>query len=323
MCAKRKSGGVKTFTADEVRYFEFEGIQIPVVQFEGKAYFAVKPVVEGLGKRWENEYRRISKDSALSKRKVNFTIPTENSGIQEFVMMELESFEGWIFSIPLSKRFRESHPEAAKKLDKFREDGYKALHSFVTHGYAVAGPDGSVEDITDPMRAVLALVHKMDERMNRFQCQLLQMFERRDIGNPLTDSNTPRLGYQVTHIPTVWQLPAPAVAPPSHRKAIQAILFAENCRLRDREVQMRQAAGRDDMSDIEDDMWMSFLWGQVNSAVYQRKGKNLTVKAKNAGVSRPEIAEREGWIDELYTIVCEVVKELKATYPSPAPTDMR
>lgn len=112
---------------------EFHGDKLTVIHHEdGRRLVVMKPIAERLGLDWSAQYRRILRDDVLSKGVAMMAIPSEG-GKQESLLLDIEMFHGWLFTID-SARVK---PEIKPVLLTYKLECYKALHDFHTKGYAI------------------------------------------------------------------------------------------------------------------------------------------------------------------------------------------
>lgn len=117
---------------------EFHGDMLWAMQCDGPVWVAIKTIADALGLRWENQLRRIKRDTILSEGMAIMAIPSPG-GVQETVCLPLELVPGWLFGID----DRRVKPEARDKVLAYKRECHAVLfaHFFGKATEAVRGYD--------------------------------------------------------------------------------------------------------------------------------------------------------------------------------------
>ena len=108
----------------------YDGRQIPAIKIGEEHYVALKPIVEGMGLDWMNQFRKVTKSARYS----HMTIPLDSgSGIQDTTCIPLRKLNGWLFSINAEK-CREGVRE---KVIEYQERCFQVLYDFFQKGGAI------------------------------------------------------------------------------------------------------------------------------------------------------------------------------------------
>lgn len=119
---------------NQIQTVNFHGDELPVVVKNGKQFVAMKPVAEAIGLDWSAQYRRIKRDSVLSKGIAIMATEVCQSGqAGEVVMLPSEYLNGWLFGVSENQ----VKPEIKEKLIRYKTECYQVLHDYWTKGMAV------------------------------------------------------------------------------------------------------------------------------------------------------------------------------------------
>lgn len=119
-----------------IQTVQFHNQEIQVLNYEGKPYVAMKPIVENIGLDWASQYRRIKNHAVLTLGVVMMTIPSKGGG-QEVLCLPLGMLNGWIFGID-TKRVK---PEIRDVLRLYQLECYDVLYNHFLPEVAAVHPN--------------------------------------------------------------------------------------------------------------------------------------------------------------------------------------
>ena len=115
---------------------EFCGSSLEGVVIDGRAYVAMKPIVEGIGLDWAGQFSKIKSDDVLGQ--VIEEIPTTSIGADgkkyktNMLCLPEEYLQGWMFTIKSGK----VKSSLREKIVTYKRECYKVLHNAFTNGVA-------------------------------------------------------------------------------------------------------------------------------------------------------------------------------------------
>jgi hypothetical protein len=105
----------------------FYGDQITVALVgeagEDEPYVPLRTLTEYLGLEWSSQYRRVQRDSVLTRSIRTLTVHGADGKLREMVCLPLDKLPGWLFGITVNK----IRAELAPKLERYREECFKVL----------------------------------------------------------------------------------------------------------------------------------------------------------------------------------------------------
>lgn len=121
----------------DVVHVPFNGDMLIAVQGDDGVFVAVKPICERLGLRWENQLRRIKRDTVLVEGMAIMAIPSPG-GPQETTLLRLDLVNGWLFGVS------ENHvkPELRDAILVYKRQCFAVLHA---HFFGTASPPPDAE----------------------------------------------------------------------------------------------------------------------------------------------------------------------------------
>src|SRR5215210_8611437 len=86
------------------RMVNFYGDQITVALVgEDEPYVPLRTLTEYLGLEWSSQYRRVQRDSVLSRSIRNLAVHGADGRLRDMVCLPLDKLPGWLFGITVSK----------------------------------------------------------------------------------------------------------------------------------------------------------------------------------------------------------------------------
>lgn len=110
---------------------EFCGSSLEGVIVEGKAYVAMKPIVEGMGLDWSAQLAKMKDHPVLSKGMGEITIPTAG-GKQKMMCLPESKLPFWMALIQPNK----VKPSLRDKIIRYQSEAADVLHQAFTKGVA-------------------------------------------------------------------------------------------------------------------------------------------------------------------------------------------
>lgn len=137
-------------------------------------YVALKPLVEGIGLKWDGILRKVKNNKALSKVCTSRTYLTEG-GAQEMVCLPLDRLNGLLFLI--NPEDYNHKPQLKERLVRYQEQCYDALYQYFHNGVAVH-PVMAVQPQEVQMQAFQnAINNAVENAMNLARAQMQLMTE--------------------------------------------------------------------------------------------------------------------------------------------------
>jgi len=100
-----------------------------------KHYVALKPLVEGIGLKWDGILRKVKNNKALSSTMyVTYTV-AEDGKNREMVCLPLDRLNGLLFLI--NPEDYNHNPRLKERLVRYQEQCYDALYQYFNNGVAV------------------------------------------------------------------------------------------------------------------------------------------------------------------------------------------
>lgn len=144
--------------ASGLKLVDFRGDTLLAAQRDDGVFVAIKPICDRLGLNWSAQFRRVSRDTLLSKGVAMMAMPLVGAG-QETVLLRLDLLHGWLFSID-DKRVHE-HLRDAVLL--YKSECYATLFSHF-HGRARPAAEGpSREELAEARISDDAKLRKVTE----------------------------------------------------------------------------------------------------------------------------------------------------------------
>ncbi len=105
----------------------FHGTDHALLDINGTAFVAMRPVVDAIGLNWASQFKRIKSDEVLSTCVVMTTtqLPGDSQS-RELFCLPLDMLNGWLFGIDV-KRVRE---ELRETLIAYKRECYAVLHRY-------------------------------------------------------------------------------------------------------------------------------------------------------------------------------------------------
>ena len=111
---------------------EFCGTALEGVIVDGKAYVAMKPIVEGMGLTWEPQFSKLRADEVLSSVVTEIVMTATDGKRYKMLCLPEDFLQGWLFTVKPGK----IKPELREKLVKYKRECYRVLHHAFTQGVA-------------------------------------------------------------------------------------------------------------------------------------------------------------------------------------------
>lgn len=112
----------------------FLGTEIQATNDE-KHYVALKPLVEGIGLKWDGILRKIKNNKVLSSTIYTTYIVADDGKNREMVCLPLDRINGLLFLV--NTEDYNHNPELKERLEKYQELCYNALYQYFYNGVAV------------------------------------------------------------------------------------------------------------------------------------------------------------------------------------------
>lgn len=109
---------------------KFLGAEIVVIDYNGKPYVPMKPIVENIGLEWHSQRKRISRDEVLNAVKVVMTSTGSDNKSYDMTTIPLSYLNGWLFGVD-TKRVK---PSIREKLLKYKKECYEVLWQYWENG---------------------------------------------------------------------------------------------------------------------------------------------------------------------------------------------
>lgn len=105
----------------------FHGDSLSVINYNGRPYVPMRPVVEGMGLAWQSQLEKLKK--RFSKGVTEIVIPSKG-GEQSMVCLVLHKLAGWLHTISPNK----VKPEIRDKVIRYQEECDDVLYEYWTTG---------------------------------------------------------------------------------------------------------------------------------------------------------------------------------------------
>ena len=112
----------------------FHGDSLYVVNYNGRPYVPMRPVVEGMGLAWQSQLEKLKK--RFSKGVTEIVIPSKG-GEQSMVCLVLHKLAGWLHTISPNK----VKPEIRDKVIRYQEECDDVLYEYWTTGEVKKKPN--------------------------------------------------------------------------------------------------------------------------------------------------------------------------------------
>lgn len=148
---------------------EFAGAVLLGVMDGGKAWVAMKPIVEGMGLAWQRQHQKLLDDEVLSQvitEKVMTSVGTDGKAYRVNMLCLPEEFlQGWLFTV----NPRKVRPEIKDAVIRYKRECYAALHRAFTNGVtervtAIDSKRAMARVVTDILADVLIEAGKEPKR---------------------------------------------------------------------------------------------------------------------------------------------------------------
>lgn len=145
------------------RIVDFYGDKLTVaLAGEDDLYVPLRSLTEYLGLDWSSQYRRVQRDSVLSRSVRNLTIHGTDGRPRDVICLPLDKLAGWLFGITTSK----VKPDLAPKLDRYREECFKVLWKEFQADLAQRQPTATVRSPLAQVREMgLAIAQLAEQQM--------------------------------------------------------------------------------------------------------------------------------------------------------------
>lgn len=131
----------------------FHGDNLSVINYNGRPYVPMRPVVEGMGLAWQSQLEKLKK--RFAKGVTEIVIPS-NGGEQSMVCLVLHKLAGWLHTISPNK----VKPEIRDKVIRYQEECDDVLYEYWTTGEVKPKHKSTVQDRNPLKNAVNLLVSK-------------------------------------------------------------------------------------------------------------------------------------------------------------------
>jgi hypothetical protein len=111
---------------------EFQGATLEGAIVNGRAYVAMKPIVEGLGLDWTRQLQKLKADPVLGPEVYNIRGIPSAGGAQTMVCLPEERLQGWLFKINPNK----VKASVREKVIAYQREAYRVLHQAFSKGVA-------------------------------------------------------------------------------------------------------------------------------------------------------------------------------------------
>lgn len=111
---------------------QFCGAVLEGVVINGKAYVAMKPIVDGLGLDWTRQLKKLRDDPVLGPEVSNIRGIPSAGGAQTMVCLPENRLQGWLFRINANK----VKGAVRERLIAYQREAYKVLHDAFCKGVA-------------------------------------------------------------------------------------------------------------------------------------------------------------------------------------------
>lgn len=159
----------------------FLGTEIQATADE-RHYVALKPLVEGIGLKWDGILRKVKHNKVLNSTMYVAYMVAEDGKIREMVCLPLDRINGLLFLI--NPEDYNHKPEVKERLLKYQEECYDVLHKYFFHGVVVSPKVAmaSPEEQAESFRIALdnAVRHAMELAENWFAPKLERAEAERD-----------------------------------------------------------------------------------------------------------------------------------------------
>ena len=112
----------------------FHGDSLSVINYNGRPYVPMRPVVEGMGLAWQSQLEKLKK--RFSKGVTEIVIPSKG-GEQSMLCLALRKLAGWLHTISPNK----VKPEIRDKVIRYQEECDDVLYEYWTTGEVKKRPN--------------------------------------------------------------------------------------------------------------------------------------------------------------------------------------
>ncbi len=102
----------------------FEGNTITTVVKDGSYFVALKPIFEGMGLDWKNQYQKLKDDVVISSVMVLSTTTGRDGKLYEMICIPMEYLNGVLFKINPAR----CPAEVREKVIQYQKECYRVLH---------------------------------------------------------------------------------------------------------------------------------------------------------------------------------------------------
>lgn len=270
---------------NELVKVKFHGDELEALKdAQGKVWVSLKRCCENLQVDDYTQSRKLKNKAWAVTSEMTATGLDGKSYVM--TMIDLESLPGWLFTID-ARKVKEAVRE---KLIRYQREAAKVLAEYFF---------GIQQTPTPPANNLLAQLAILNQ-----QCAMsLQILQEQQESLVRVERQTAIVNAGVQdheeRIEQIEQKQAEAAAnllPPA--SGMQAPAKTTRALIRERINFYAQATG----------VSYADCWRTLYREYFYRCNSNLTLRAKNAKIDRLELAEREGEIDTLYSVACDVFR---------------
>lgn len=149
------------------QFVDFYGDRINLVIIDGEPFVPLRPINDFIGLAWSSQRQRTLRDNVIARRVKNLVVTASDGRQREMMCLPLDLLPGWLFGITVSR----VKDELQDKLDKYREECFKALWDAFQEGRLTADP--SFSDLLDTDSPAAQAYKMASAIMNMARQQLL------------------------------------------------------------------------------------------------------------------------------------------------------
>lgn len=120
---------------------DFHGQELVTVNMDGVIYVAMKPVVEGMGMDWANQFVKI-KHRQERFNCCDIAMVAQDGKPRTMISIPLKKLNGWLFGINPAKI---PDAEVRSRVELYQEECFEALYNYWHHGFAARAGAGAAE----------------------------------------------------------------------------------------------------------------------------------------------------------------------------------
>lgn len=109
---------------------EFCGNALEGVIVDGRAFVAMKPIVEGMGLAWERQFTKLKTDEVLSSVVTEMVMTAADGKRYKTLCLPEDFLQGWLFTVKPGK----IKHELREKVVQYKRECYRVLHRAFTQG---------------------------------------------------------------------------------------------------------------------------------------------------------------------------------------------